>query len=372
MASMVAILVGASLLAHLMGERIPLNEGFGFEAHSIYRPLTERPWTRLAERSVDAYSIQRLLPFLAANLILRILGQPLDGPRILWFFEVWNLVVLGAAVWIWLRLAAQLSISREGQWLGFLALFGSFAVLKLVPYYPVNIDTAALLLGVALLYFWVGGSVWRLLAVSLAGLIVWPTDFLVGTLLLLLAPRTRIPSRLGRINLGRALAALAVLGQWGTFALSYWVVGLDTPHGLAPPVRALLPVGFLAVAAWTGAGLIPLLEPNDSSVAGAGDMVRPWPSAPRLAAASLLIGAWLLLTHVVASPTPPRLSASEFVLRYLTLGATSRPAQFLIAHVTYLGPAILLMLVAWRETCLQLRNLGGGPWPSPSSPSCSG
>ena len=355
LAGMVAILVGAFVLSLLMGERIPLHEGFGFEAHSIYLPLTVDLWERLAERDIDAYSIQRLLPFIAANLTLRALGQPLDGGHILLFFEIWNVVVLATAVWLWLRLAAQLSVSRPGQWLGFVCLFGSFAVLKLVPYYPVNIDSTALLLGLATLLLWVERSTWRLLVVSLAGLIVWPTNLLVAALLLLLPPGTRLPSRVGPLPLGPAIAAVGTLALWLAFGWSYFVAGVETPAGLAEPIRLLLPLAFLAVAAWVGIGLIELLRGNERPV----DAV-PWPGTERLVALLVLIAAWFFLTRGVASPSAPRLSAGDFVMHYLTPGATSRPAQFLVAHVTYLGPIVLLALLTWRRTCRQMRSLGGG------------
>ena len=183
------LLGAAATLSSLLGERIPLNRGFGFEAYTVYKPITEHLPEYVAQQKIDSYSIQRVLPFVAAHYALRGLGLPLEGPYILGFFQVYELVALALAVWLWLRLARDHELSSSGQWLGFLGLFVNFAVMKLTFYYPVNIDTTALLLGLVTLHAYQRDSLPGLLIVCLAGLFVWPTTILMGSLLLLF-PRT--------------------------------------------------------------------------------------------------------------------------------------------------------------------------------------
>ena len=258
-AAMFSLVLLGALASAALGERVPLHGGFGFEGWSVYRPIVQDLPGHLREGRIDAYSIQRVLPFAAAHLTLRALGQPLDDAAILTFFAAWNLIVLGLGVWVWLLVAADHGLSPVGRWLGFLGLFAGFAVLKLAFYYPVNIDPTALLVGLAALLFYRRGKTAGLVLVSLAGLAVWPTTLPLHALLLLLPARARWPDAGRRLPGSLALVVALALAVVAAFARTWLFTDRRPDPGIAPAVPWALPLAHLAVAAWIVLGLAPLV-----------------------------------------------------------------------------------------------------------------
>lgn len=358
-AAMAAIVVLATTCSAFWGERIVLNQGFGFEAFTVYKPITQRFPQFLAERRIDPYSIQRILPFGLAYYTLRALGLPVAGRHIIRFFEVYEALVLLAIVGVWLAIADGEHVSVAGQWLGFLGLIVNFAAIKLNFYYPVSYDMTALLVGTGALLMYRRGSTAGLLAVSLAGLAVWPTTILLHPLLLLFPARTQVVLREGKsVGLNGWLVRLAIAGLLCLF-LDVYLVRQLRPHGVAPAILPLLPLSFIAVAAYVWLALDPLVGRID---AWSRECLRTFllgETAIRVAAVALLAIAHLVLTRVVASDAPPRMAPSQW-LANLAFGATTRPLQFLVAHATYFGPLMLVMYLMWPAVCRRIQSLGLG------------
>lgn len=360
-AAMAALLLAASGVAVVLGEHIPLNNGFGFEAFTVYKPITQNLPEHFRGRKIDAYSIQRILPFVTAHFGLRALGLPLKGRNIRSFFAAYNLTLLLVAVWLWLRIARDHGLSARGAWLGFIGLFANFAVLKLTFYYPVNIDTTALLLGVATLHFYGRQATWKLLLVCMAGLLIWPTTLLVGTVLLCLPASTGSGDPDGSArNQGLILALISglILAVLAVFGYAHYVVGVRAPSGGAEAVHSLMPLSLAVVAVYLFLVLRPLLAGVE--IAKGGDAIRSALSGSRLTAVVVLWAGYLFLTRVLANPGPPRLSTWNYLVHYVSLGATARPAQFLIAHVTYCGALCLVLILLWPRVASCARRLGWG------------
>jgi hypothetical protein len=351
----------AGLAASLFADRIPFNQGFGFEAFSIYKPLTEQLPEYVRERRIDSYTIQRVLPFVTAHYTIRAFGLPLGGPSILGFFHFWNAAVLALSVWLWLRVARDDGISPAGQWLGFVGLFANFAAMKLPFYYPVNLDTTALLLGLAALHFHRRDSLPGLLATGLLGIFVWPTQIVVVSLLLLMPRSLRWPeappppSRRNRLLL-LLLAALAAAG----LAYALYGVGARPQSGGAEAVRSLLPLSLAAASTYLYLGLLALVGPLELQSAAVLRACRSLLAPRRLSAVALLWAVHWLATHVLAAPGPPRLTLYDYLVKYVSLGAAARPGQFLVAHVAYFGPVLLLLVVRWSAVAQAIRELGAG------------
>ncbi len=358
--AMFCLVVLGALASAALGERVPLHGGFGFEGWSVYRPIVQDLPGHLREGRIDAYSIQRVLPFAAAHLTLRALGQPLDDAAILTFFAAWNLLVLGLGVWVWLLVAADHGLSPVGRWLGFLGLFAGFAVLKLAFYYPVNIDPTALLVGLAALLFYRRGTTAGLVLVSLAGLAVWPTTLPLHALLLLLPARARWPDAGRRLPGSLALVVALALAVVAVFARTWLLTDRRPDPGIAPAVTWALPLAHLAVAAWIVLGLAPLVGRIPLRPAAWWPTVRGGLTVAAAAAVGLLVAVHLLLTRVLAAPGEPRLTAAEFLTAYVNFGATTRPLQFLVAHAVYFGPVVLAAVLLWPDVARRLHALGAG------------
>lgn len=344
----------AAGLSSLMGERIPLNNGFGFEGFTFFKPIMPQLPQHLADRQVDAYNIQHILPYLIGHYTLRGLGLPLRGRYILGFFAGYNLLVLALAVWLWLRLAEDHALSRRGQWIGFFGIFGNFACLKLFFYYPLNIDASALLLGLGMLYFHRRGASAVLLLVSIAGLLVWHTTLVLGSLLLLLPSGLRWPE--GRGVLGRPLTLIVAVSLPVLFGMAYAMGVVQSMSGGAEIVRPLVPLSLTLVGIYLFFGLWWLLGPLDCSWAAVHEVLSP----ARLLATSCLWAAYFVLTGVLAAPGPRRITIADYVMKIMSYTATARPAQFLVAHPVYYGPVLLIIMLLWARVAVRSRELGAG------------
>jgi hypothetical protein len=357
--TMGGLVVFAAVLSFLGGEKIPRNGGFGFEAFSVYKPIAERFPEFLAERRIDSYSIQRIFPFALAHYTLRALGLPLKAYTILGFFEVYNAVLLVGLVALWLAVARGEGISERGQWLGFLALIVNFAILKLNFYYPVSYDQTALVLGMAALFFYLRDSLAGLFAVSVVGLAVWPTTIVFHSVLLLV-PRSRpLPVRPGPP--ARATVGLIRIAVAAVLYVFYWIYFVDwwRPVGLANVVLPLLPLAFLGVWVYLFRGLRALVGTVDAGRLETWRELFRFPPRARIAAFLLFVAAYLVLVRLLASDARPRLAADHFVAN-VTFGATTRPLQFVVAHVLFFGPVVLLTFLLWRSVCSRLHTLGAG------------
>jgi len=68
------------------------------------------------------------------------------------------IILLTLLAYVWCLIARELDIGMRGKWLGFVALFVNFAVLKQAGYYPVLTDVPAYALGALTLLFYLKRS----------------------------------------------------------------------------------------------------------------------------------------------------------------------------------------------------------------------
>jgi hypothetical protein len=354
-------LATAGFSAALLGDQIPLHQGFGFEGFSVYKPITQHLLEHVRQGQIDSYTIQRLLPFVVAHYTIRALGLPLSGPHILGFFQVLNAAVLAVAAWLWLRVARDHQVSPAGQWLGFIGLFVNFAAMKLPFYYPVNLDTIALLLGLVSLYAYRRDSLVGLLFTGVIGIFVWPTQVVVVSLLLLLPKSRSWPERLPPPAVrNRVLILLFATLVVAVLAHALYGLGVQPASGGAPAVRPLLPLSLGLAGAYLYLGLLVLAGPLELLTPTAARTLWSVLTSRRLLAVAALATVHGLAIQVLAAPGPPRLTFSDYVIKYISLGAAARPAQFLVAHVAYFGPILLVALLRWPSVAHRLRGLGAG------------
>src|SRR5262249_7872810 len=154
-------------------------------------------------------------------------------------------------------------------------------------------------------------------------------------------PRSRpAPERPGPP--GRATVWLIRGVAAGVLYLFFWIyfVWEQRPNGVADVVMPLLPVSFAAVWIYLTRSLGTLPGGADPPRR---DHWKPFvPSRVGVASVAVLLAAYLVVTRVLASDARPRLGADRFLVN-VAFGATTRPLQFLIAHVVYFGPAVLLL-----------------------------
>lgn len=353
-------LVAVVLFGILVGEHIPIRGGRGWDG-DIYIAVASdlsSGWERISR---DPYRFQRILPCLVVYLGVALSGQTGQDAAALLGFTLLNLVLMLGALWLWLRLAAHWRLSWPARWLGFIGLFVNVPCLKISTYYPGLTDIAALALGMLLVTTLATGARRGLVGAGILGWFTWPASRLMAAFLVLFPHRPEpqeAPSPDPPISpAARWLAGCSALGVVAWMAHLFYGQGIRTAGWgpIVPAVESLYPVSlavtglyvYLVVANFTP-------DPSPSGVRALWTRLE-WRWV-LLAVAFLVVPRWLVaaLTSGVESVTFAKFVPYTFFL------STTRPGIFLVAHVIYFGPVLLLVPLVWSRLRAQLLLWGPG------------
>lgn len=341
--SLLVLLIG--LAGFVLGERMPWKHaGDGL----IYIGLTVNGPNRIPRGGTDSYYMQRSLVPLAMHATLRLTGRPLTIAEIERAFYLMNVVMLVAIAVLWTLCADRMRLSRPGRWLGLLALFGNAATLRWILYYPVLMDTTALTLGMAMLYAHLAGRPALLLLIALLGAFCWPTLLLCGLLLHLFPYRPAIGNReTWRVPLP------AVLGVLVAVALVGAAVALRVDAVAAPGILGVC--GLAGIAGYGFAVTVGVARRIDPRWCA---WFAGWAGFGRLVTAAAVM---IVAQRVIQDYAYPGKPVSDlFVFGHYALNhASTAPLLFLVAHLAFYGPILLLVLRDWPRFLDRLAE--GGP-----------
>jgi hypothetical protein len=339
----------------LMPDIMPYNHGFGFEGYNIYKPLAKS----LNLKSVNSYSIQRVLPYVMLNLGFRGSGTTFTDANMLGFFKGLHLLLGIAIIFTWDALARRLRTGLAGAWIGYLCLLVNFATLKHDLYIPFTYDRLALCSGLLSLYCYFSGRRLGLLLNALLALTIWPTAIAYNSVLLLFPADLKLPLSRNRA-LGTGWGALVAAGFGTLFISLIYVQHIPVPKHLAPAIRPLLPLSIAFACGY----LFFVQRSMAMRLLPAFREFRPWlgqvlkPHWGWLGVALLFV-AHYGLTHKIGDPTKTYLTPRQFAINF-SYGALQRPAQFLVAHAVYYGLAAMILILFWRPALRALPRLGLG------------
>lgn len=352
----IALIIAAGLAGTFAGERIPVNEGLGWDGKDYAAIARSAP--DLSVAAVSAYRLQRSFPPLLVGLSLAALGVPRSGEALAIAFSLFNTLLLGVTCLTWSSIARTLAISRSGFWLGTAGLFLNFAALRQATYMPVLVDSSAQLIGTLQLYLWLQDR-WRSLAlVTVVGAFTWQLAGPAG-LAFLLFPRGAAAPRSRGGAWATAVALLAVSLFLLRFARLY-AGGITVVGGgpVVPVVRPWLAVSLLLCVGYLFSlvrGTLLGYEPRD--VLAALRALR-WPRVSVAVIAVLLPAIAIRLVRSRAGPVD-EISVAGFT-SFLAILPVVRPGNFLVAHFAYFGPIVLLAIAAWSTVAARVRRAGLG------------
>lgn len=329
------------LVQLFFGEKIPFNQGVGFDGGQ-YANMARGVEKYLAEGAPD-YLVQRILPSAVINIALRAAGAELSTGAIVRGFALWNFWLILVSVALWGRIGKALGLGDSGKWIGFLGLFINFAVMKFYFYYPVLTDPAALALSLAMIYCFLRGNGAALIGLTIAGAFTWPT-LLVQGLLLFLFPRgnsTRKPLVYSHlvIIVGTLLAILA----WFTWRVHFIARHTD-PSGM-PVFEPTREVGIAILLLYAALAFKEIC--SDEQLWDIRRLARKLSPFRVLAAAIIFFGAKAVVSNYSAGASP--LFAHS--IRNLVFIGVKVPFLFVVGHVLYFGPIVLLVYFHWAGLC---------------------
>lgn len=181
-------LLSAILLAlfalSVWGETIPVNEGAGFDGE-FYREVFRNFSADFFTTGYDSFRIQRIFPFCLMNVVYTLTGIPLDNAHMMAGMYALHFVNLALQLLLFFRLARLQGWKPATTVVLFSLFFFNYATLKNCGYVPFQTDAFAVTVALASYYAFLKGREATGFAISLLGLVTWPTLTYVMALLLL-------------------------------------------------------------------------------------------------------------------------------------------------------------------------------------------
>lgn len=354
---MALIVVALSVATRLWGERIGINGGQGWDGATYVQWAADFPH-QMFEVGTTAYHAQRVLPSAAVYYGMKVIGAKPTVPNILVGFHVLDTLMLVLAAILWARIGEEMKWRRQAIWVGFVALFASFANARHALYYPALTDSAAFALGMAMAWGYLARRPVVLWLCAGLGMVTWPALPPVA-IAMLLVPRldAELPeprqSRTRWILGGAAAIAVAATAVFLLLARHYLhhpVQALGIPKFATWVRRDLLPITVITLALGMAASwLVVLYQPRLWNVRAWLRTIR-W---KRTVLAIVAIAAWFVARKawLAAVATKGPGPTGEQFLCLQTLEALRGPLWGVVHHVVYLGPIVAVAIVHWRAVC---------------------
>lgn len=343
-----------SLAQAFYSEKIPVNNGLGWDG-TIYAEMAKNFYTAVFVEGVPDLRLQKMLPSAVVHYSCRLTGVHLSDRNIIKAFSILDAVLLALSAYLWCRIGVVLGISLGGKGLGLVALFCNYGLLKHAFYYPVLPDMAGFCLGILLLYAYLTRQSWLLYLATLISCFSWPAGLVTGAFMILFPREQEVDDhpQPHRYSMHLILAVLLAAGLvWQ--ARSLVRSGYRLQYGADQPIVALLKLSYLVCFVYVTAVVAALLNWDK--------LFRVSYLVQRLRHPGFYVGlAFLVLT----AKLPSLLSNGEPVsgnnlLNIFIFESIAKPGVFLIAHINYFGPILLLALFLWRPVCRLIHQHGVG------------
>jgi hypothetical protein len=287
-------------------------------------------------QTLNVYYFQRIFPSGLIYYSLKLLGLPLTTHAVFYAFLALNILLIFISFGIWLLVCKQLALSNRGKLLGFTGLFINFAIMKMAFYYPVLTDIMAFTLGLSLLYFYLKRSSTGLLSMGLIGAFTLPTLFYSSLILFIFPIQYRNDVSSNNYDLGKRWIALSMAFSFLLLIIVfvfYRQVPLLNP---SPPVVLFISIAAVLVYLYLSASYLFSFELYKQCIQN----FKAWGKV--LLAVSIFIGIYMTIFWG-ASDEPSPLNYKGF-LANIVITSIANPFAFLVAHVVYVGPAVLLLI----------------------------
>jgi hypothetical protein len=354
-AAMAAIVLVLGVVSIWFGDRIGVNAGQGWDGLG-YMHWSDEFWHRVVEVGVTKYQAQRVLPSLLVYITAHPLGVTPTVAHHLVAFMLLDLAMLLGACLLWAHLALRVMGWRPVvAWVGFVALFGSFANARHALYDPVLGDPTAFFLGMLMTWGFLARKPWAVWLAGLFGAFTWPPLWPAACVLLLF-PRPREPVAVAEARWTKPLAA--VLALCATAFLVY--------NGFIYRGDPVPDIGDEKLIDWVRGDLLWLTVPLFAAQLATGWYLlgrdrRVWKLGvwlPALAGIAVIYGLRAYWVHKVGTeeggPTYVQFVGEN------TLEMLRGPLWGLVHHVVYYGPIVVVALLAWPRVCAVVAEWGTG------------
>ncbi len=327
------------------GERIPLNNGFGWDGN-IYAGYVQNFWSHISHTD-DLYHINRLLPSFIIYCLLKLVHLDTYSPRnIVNGFMILNSISFILTGYFWYKICDAKRFSLNTYWIGFISLFINFLALKHNLYDAVLTDTAAIFLGMLTLYFYVKKNYVLLAACLIPAYFTWPISIVLIVPLLLFTKPHYINKPLTRTEQNWSYL-LTTIFIFICIYLTYIMGNTKIVSNSIDIFYPALPLSILITALFIYFVLLysRLLMSLKNLIA------INYYNVPLLIISGTIcsiIYIWLK-HHMPHYATDKSIFTLYDLFTTCILGAIAKPGLFLIAHLAFLGPVVVLILLLGKD-----------------------
>jgi hypothetical protein len=337
----------------LTSDGIPAGNGMGWDG-VIYGGLAQ-DFPGRYHAGVTSYYVSRLFPSFLIYWALRLFGVARTAPHVVTAFRVMNGLLVIAGGGLWIRIARDLRLGVSGRILGFTGLFLNLAIAKMPAFYPVLTDVPAFFLGLCMLLAALERRFVLLLVVTAIGRFVWPTAVFVGALLLL-APRDVVAAVDRRARAFGVAGTLALVIVFVAFTAQLVSGNLRIWGSITDLVRPVWPLSLALAACYLA---LTLMYPASWAFAYMRKVrIRHVANVRTPVTLAVLAGVSFLaarLTNASGSEMP-----MDMIIKLTCWTSVTMPLQFLVAHVLYFGPIVLLLVASWPNVQARVAKAGFG------------
>ncbi|MBF0386020.1 MAG: hypothetical protein HQL27_09155, partial [Candidatus Omnitrophica bacterium] len=358
------IVFSLAILTFTFGER--LGASFGILGdENIYYLISLDLERILFSFGLDRYYVQRILPPFLVHLFAKITSTSLTVDNTVNIFCIFNVVLQVLTAHFWLLICKNLRIGINGVWVGFITLYVNYAILKYLPFTQVTTDMFAYFLGVLIVYLYLESKTFPLFLVSFIGSFAWPTVYWIGFIFLLFPRSEKVfrPEQGAKHNCGYILFP-------ALFAFSLGIIYMKVlkplysseafsrgmfQFGAVKPLSGFLFLSVMAAVGYIFLSLRTLFRNGFALLSG--DAGRKEILKQIFLAAMLIFTVKTTINYF--SAISQHFNWNTFFENRLIF-SISAPFFFLIAHVTYFGPIIILMMFSFRKVCDEIIKCGTG------------
>jgi hypothetical protein len=349
----VVLTATAIAIVYMACERIPYNGGLGFDGTTYAAIAKAGPIDSIKSRLIDSYYVQRMLPSVLVHGALEACRAQLTERNIIRGFVALNIILMAINVWVWQRIASELTLSRRGRLLGLVVLFGNLFVLKMTAYYPVLTDMAAYTVSLTMLYGYLRNSAMMLGLATLLGCFTWPPCVYLGGLLLLFPRRADSGDNID----SRPWNYVAACG-FSAAVVAVLCYVLTKPDGRRTDYAIDWSVVYVSIAV-AGAYIFAAISTflRHSPVLNLRRAVEQV-----LSVRTIALLAFLAAVRIGQQSIAPKAGARmiQVICESLAPSSIREPGIFLVAHVVYFGPVVLLIVLLWGRICRTVAAYGLG------------
>lgn len=171
------LLLAFGIISIIFLKCIPVASGFGWDG--VFYGKVALNFDQLIG-NIDSYRAGRIFPGVLIHYVFRVLQIDLNLDNVLVGFKVYNVLILTLSGFLWVSISNHAFKNQFAKWFGFIALFINYPILNLTFYYPAQTDITAFFIAIFMIFSLIKRNNYLLLGLTSISFFAWPTMAIVG------------------------------------------------------------------------------------------------------------------------------------------------------------------------------------------------